>query len=163
MEFRENGTQNVRHVWSVLCNSSILDAETQNLTINNVLENFGINIAKELVEKKNADKTSGYAVQANLHIVSKLMKKISNKDIDLELKYQEVDPDGKVLHTVPVQRIEFKKQYKNLRLRTNFAPLLVNQSGDYYIRVLLKELDESDFIEVDRIPFDVNLVEATKS
>jgi hypothetical protein len=159
MEFKENSTENVRYIWSVLCTSSILDSDTQNLTINNVLESVSINVKKETVEKRNTNKTAGYAVAANLHIVSKLIKKTPNKDVTLELKFEEVDPDGKTLSSTIPQKIDFKRQYKNLRWRTNFTPLLVNRSGDYHIRVLLKESDDSEFIEVDRIPLELKLNE----
>jgi hypothetical protein len=163
MEFRENGTKNVRHVWSILSASSILDSETQNLTINNVLDDISINIGKELVEKKSADKTSGYAIPANMHIVTKLTKKVPNKDIGVEIKYEEIDPNGVVLTSSVPHKIDFKKQYKNLRWRTNFTPLLVNQSGQYHIRVSIRESDDSEFMEVDRIPLEVSLAEATRA
>jgi|GEM_PF-4253576 hypothetical protein len=162
MSYKENGTENVRYIWSILSNSSTIDTDTQNLTINNVVDSFNIDIGKEMVEKRNIEKTMGYAIPVQLHIVTKLQKKGSEKDIGIELKYEEVDPSGNMLSSSNSHKIDFKRQFKYIRWRTIFTPLLVNEGGDYFIRVLLKETGDQDFTEVDMIPLTINLAEAEK-
>lgn len=162
MEFKEVGTKNIRYIWSVLCNSSMLDSETQNLTINNIVEQITISIPKEMVERKGAEKSNGYVVPAPLHIVTRVKKILQNQDVSFDIKFEEINPEGKTLNSTSSARFDIKKPFKTFRVRTNYTPLLIDKSGEYTIRVLLKESTESDFIEVDRIPLEVNVAEATK-
>jgi Tfp pilus assembly protein PilX len=115
-----------------------------------------------MVEKRNTEKTNGYAIPVQLHIVTKVKKNSSDKDLSLDIKFEEVNPEGKTVNSSSAARFEIKKQFKTFRVRVNYTPLLIDKSGEYTIRVLIKESDENNFTEVDRIPLEVNIAEAMK-
>jgi len=155
MKYKENGTKNLRHIWSVLCSSSVLDQDTNNLSLNNVVEQLNVDISEEDLRKKEAEKSEGFAVNVQLQLVTRIAKKIQNKSMVVNLKFDILNPESKVVGSMTTGDIAMKKELKNLRFRNNIPTLPIDKDGVYTIAVLLKEAGESQFTEVDRVPLDV--------
>src|SRR3989344_4716824 len=158
MEYREIGTKNIRHLWSVLCSSSVLSADTNNLSLNNLIERITIPISKEQSNQRNDKAAKGYIIPIEFEVVSRFLK-TTDQALALELKFDIVNPQGAILVSLPPNNFGIQKGIKNLRLRTKITPLPVDQSGEFTIVVLIKEAGESQFSEVDRIPLEVILKE----
>jgi hypothetical protein len=54
--------------------------------------------------------------------------------------------------------VAFPKNLVNLRLKADLSGVPVTESGTYHVALHIKDVGESDHIEVKRIPFDVQLV-----
>lgn len=158
-DFKENGTENTRHLWSILCNSSILDAETQALSLNQIADGITIDIERKQKPKEILDNKKIFSVPVQLQIVTKLMKKVPDTEIILEIQYEYLSPTGKVINKSKTEDIKFAKEYKFLQWRARLNSLPVDKSGDYTIRISIKEAGDSNFTEVDRIPVGISLSE----
>ncbi len=155
MKYKENGTKNLKHIWSVLCSSSIVDQDTNNLSLNSLIEQISIKISKEDVEKKETEKSKGFAVNIPLQVVTRIMKKVPESSLSFKLKLDLLNPDGQIIDSMKPIDITLKKELKNLRVRNNISTLLVDKEGTYTIVISLKETGEVKFTEVDRLPLDV--------
>jgi hypothetical protein len=155
MTYKENGTKNLKHIWSVLCSSSVLDQDTNNLSLNNLVEQVSIKLSKEDIEKKKKEKTKGFAVPIQLQVVTRIMKMVKESSLAFELKLDLVNPDGEIVNSMKPVNIALKKGLKNIRVRNNIPVLFVDKEGEYMIIVSIKEAGESKFTEVDRVPLDV--------
>jgi len=155
MTYKENGTKNLKHIWSVLCSSSVLDQDTNNLSLNNLVEQVSIKLSKEDMEKKKKEKTKGFAVPIQLQVVTRIMKRVQDSSLAFELKLDLVNPEGKIVNSMKPVNIALKKGLKNIRVRNNIPVLFVDKEGEYTIIVSIKEAGESKFTEVDRVPLDI--------
>ncbi|MDR3570841.1 MAG: hypothetical protein P4L81_01425 [Candidatus Pacebacteria bacterium] len=156
MNFKEIGTKNLRHLFSVLCSSSVLSADTNNLSLNNLIEKFTVQITKEMLEQKRLENANGYAFPFEFEIISRFSKKIDDP-VAFEIKYEFVNPKGNTIAELPPNNFGIQKGIKSIRIRSKFSPLPVDDSGEYTIVVLIKEAGEEGFTEVDRIPLEINL------
>ncbi len=157
MTYKENGTKNLKHIWSVLCGSSVLDQDTNNLTLNNLIEQVSIKLSKEDVEKKEKEKTKGFAVPVQMQVVVRIMKTAQDVNLAFELKLDLINPSGEIVNSMNPINIALKKGLKNVRVRNNIPVLFVDKEGEYIIVVSIKEAGESKFTEVDRVPLDVKV------
>ncbi len=159
MEFKEIGTKNLRHVWSLLCSSSVTDQTTNNMSVTNLIEQLNVKVDKEHVEGKQREGTQGYIIATQMEVVSRFMKKTPQNALAFEMKIDFIDPDNKVVAQYPATTFGLKAGVKNVRMRTLIPQLPVTRTGAYCFRVQVKESGDSDYVEVDRIPLDVNLTE----
>lgn len=161
-KFQEVGTKNIRHIWSVLCGSSIVDQDTNNMTLNNLIEEVTVTVGKEQVEAKEKNKTRGYAIPAQMWLVTRFMRK-SQSALSFDIRFELLNPKGEVLSTLNQSAVEVKKGITNLRIRTMISPLLVDMEGGYTIQVSIRDSVEPNFIVVDRVPLLVKINEAQVS
>lgn len=157
MKYNTNGTKNLRHVWSVLCSSSVLDADSNNLSLNNLVEKLTFHVTKEVeLEKKKAGAT-GYLMSVQLELVTRFYK-ITEEAVAFEIKMDVINAKGKLMGSVNPNNFGIKSGIKNMRIRTKLNQLPTDeQGGDYTLSILVKEAGESEFTEVDQIPLEIVL------
>lgn len=142
----------VKHIWSVLCRKSIVDSETNNLSINDVLEQLGIDVK---IKKGNEDKVNVVNVPIEFEVVSMWVK--DNKSSFKGTVHVEIiDPLGKVVKTFE-QPLEMQEAMKRMRARLRVMGMAIEQSGDYTFRVTIKEENDKSYKTVAELPLEVNL------
>lgn len=159
MKYQEIGTKNLRHAWSILCTSSTLDQETNNLSLNNLIEQLNVNIGKEDAKKKSEDGSQGYMIPVQLEVITRVIKRDPQMNLAFEIKIDLLDPSNKVLASHSPGTIGLKNGVKNMRIRSRLPGFPVTAPGTYTLSVQLKEAGESEYTEVDRLPLDVSLDE----
>lgn len=159
MEFKEVSTKSIRHLWSVICSSSVLNADNNNLSLNNLIEKLTIPVTKEMVAGREKAGAKGYAIGGvPLEIVTRLQKKVS-APVTVDLRFDFINPKGVILAAMPANSFVIQKDIRSFRIRSNMSPIPLDVSGEYTIEVHLREKGDKDFILADRIPVDVTLNE----
>lgn len=143
----------INHEWSILCSSSLLDKETNNLSLINVIEQIVLDV--ELKEGIEWDDKKGDAFPFNMVIVTRLRKIIDEQDIvNGDIKVDFVAPDKSMISSFE-QNFELAKGVDNTRLRFGIGGLVLRTSGIYHFVINLKENDR--YKEVYSLPLKVTL------
>ncbi len=139
----------MKHIWSVICEKSAIDFETNLLSMFNCIEEINTIIDKtKLVENEKL------FIPVNFQIISFWLIENFNQDNSIEVKGELIDPQGKTLNEFR-NTLRAKKGVKHLRNRTNIQGLPVTETGRYYFRISQKK--DNKFVSVTELPLDVNL------
>src|SRR3989338_6842360 len=142
----------MQHIWSVLCRSSQIDVDTNNLSMNNVFEQLVVNVGRKGSEIKNGTVN----IPIEYEVVSLWVKDEKEKRVKAEIAIDIVDPHGKLLKSFK-QSGEMPEAMKRLRTRFRIQGLGLTSSGIYKFIVKVKEEDKKDFRVVSDIPLEVRL------
>jgi hypothetical protein len=133
----------INHIWSVLCERSILDEDTKLISMINVLEEITI------PDEPAPDKV--------LPIVASLVTLWTRSDIKIPAqgfaRYKFTSPSGEVLQSLE-QIIDLTK-YERLRSRGQFAGLKLPETGLYYFEVEFRENAQVKWKRVTKVPLKV--------
>lgn len=151
-----NKINSVSHVWSLICSNSLLDQQSNNLSLINTIEKFTITIPKEEMLKVKEKGANGFLFPVNFEIVSRFIKNEVNKATFFDLRIKLINPDEKTVLTSD-KKYALEKDKKNLRVRNRFNTFPVSKSGDYFFIVEIKDIDTSRYIEVAMIPLEIVL------
>lgn len=150
----------IKHIWSMLCEKSIVDSKSNNVSLIGIIEEaqFHGNLNNKQPGKDTENDPSLY-----LHIewLTLWARKEKNTPIETEVKDYIINPSGE---------ITFTKEYhidlsKNIRLRCrrniSFAPFKQSgkpgDSGQYLFCVKVKNPESKKWEEVSQLPVDVKI------
>src|SRR5437016_4271683 len=85
----------VKHVWSILCASSSIDKETNNLSIYNMLEE--LTLVKSEVAQKQKELTGPFLLLSLPFQLITLWERAERGVLDEQARIQVVDPKEKIL------------------------------------------------------------------
>jgi hypothetical protein len=141
----------MKHIWSILCQNSSIDKNTNLLSLFNCIEELSLGIEKDKVSKgKNLVIPITFQLISFWTIENPVQKNIL--DIQLEI----FDPSGELLST-------FKKNFdiaeKALRFRSiiSINGIKITKEGRYIMKVLQKEDNEKKLKVVAELPLDVKI------
>ena len=142
----------IKHIWSVVCKSSVIDQDDNNISLHGVLEQLTVSLVpKDLT--RNPDKIG---IPLNYEIVSMWQKKATSKTAYGIIEYILLDPKGKEL-LKNTQVMEIPKTSKRFRSRMKISGLPLSSSGDYTFQVSLKEKDSREFKLVSELPLEIDI------
>ena len=144
----------LNHVWSIVCSNSLLDKDTNNLSLFNTIEKFTLKIQESELEKIKKENKESVVFPISFQVVSRFARQDTGKVETLDYKVILVSPEDKIVSTSN-QKLAIDKNIKNFRVRTNFQSLPVSKSGDYIIAVEFKDLIENRFSRVAELPIEV--------
>ncbi|PJE67415.1 hypothetical protein COU95_02530 [Candidatus Shapirobacteria bacterium CG10_big_fil_rev_8_21_14_0_10_40_9] len=140
----------IKHIWSVLCRKTVIDDETNNISLFDVFEQLGVNASTS--EKKDIQ----INVPINFELVSLWVKTTGGKTLRASIEVEVIDPEAKRLKSF-IQNLEFSTNIKRMRSRLRIMGLSLTTSGDYIFRVKIKEENQKEYITVAELPLEVNL------
>lgn len=147
----------IEHVSSIVCATSITDKETNNLSLINVIENLNIQIKTNPdIEKKRAE-TGWYSTPIVLQTVSRFHRKEAGIDASFDFQLTVRDPQGVTLGKAAGGTIAFPKDLKSLRTAVKINGFPVTTNGTYVVTMGVKDVGESEYIDVAHLPIDVSL------
>lgn len=139
----------MKHVWSVLCQSSIRDASNKKISIINITDVVGVIVSKEKKEKR-------LFVNISLELVSYW----SSFDKDAESFVVGVDfisPDNKKLIETESEVKEPLENSKSVVTNLSFKRLPLSKEGLYLFKIKQKKLDDKNFKVVTEIPLNIKI------
>lgn len=150
----------MKHIWSVLCQRSIIDHSSNNISLIDVLEQLNINVSPEQVAKQSVE---GIVIPINVDIVSLWAKDGNeNKVANFEVVVEFDDPDGKELKSFN-KSVEVAQNYQRIRTQIRIANLQIFRSGIHHIRIRIKEGEQKRESQVvAELPLEIKFVLATK-
>jgi hypothetical protein len=139
--------------WSILCSSSSVDIDTNNLTLSNIIDE--ITIPDVLFSERPAN-TDRVEINFNLQLVSLWSRFEQNStDTDITAKIELIDPENKSLNTTEFN-FKFPANKTRMRQRTNIPIIVITKPGIYNFRVSTKSEKGSDFKKNYDTPLIVN-------
>ncbi|MGB8983458.1 MAG: hypothetical protein WCC12_16420 [Anaerolineales bacterium] len=132
----------IEHIWSVICSRSVIDAETNNVSIQDVIEQ--INISAE--PKKDG------LLPFPFELITLWGRKESDKPSKGIERITFVTPSGKS-EVVSETEIDLSNAERH-RHRVKFPGLPVSEAGKYYFKVELKN-GNHEWQQVSAIPLKV--------
>lgn len=141
----------MKHIWTILCQSSSVDVDTNILSLFNCIEELNLTIDKtQLIDKEKL------VIPVGFQMVSFWVIKDSGRDNILEIKGEIIDPNGKSLNKFD-NKFNIKKGALRFRNRINIQGLPVTKEGRYMIRIMQKMEKNKDFEVVTELPLDVKI------
>lgn len=133
----------INHVWSVLCETSILDQDSKLLSLINVLEQLNI------PETSSPD----HELPVVVNLVSTWIRTDLNVPSQGQSRINFVSPSGTVLQSLN-NEVDLTK-YERLRARGQFRGLKLPEEGQYYFDVEFREDDQHNWLKVASVPLKV--------
>src|SRR5258706_4405510 len=138
----------IKHIWSVLCLKALIDSDTNNLTIVDVLEELSINVSSAPVA--NAGVNTGMNridIPITYEVVSLWIRDSAKTKETVTLKVEVIDPSGKELNMFE-QPAEMKEGLLRYRTRLKISGMEVTTPGRYTFHVKIKEEGKENYRSV---------------
>jgi hypothetical protein len=132
----------LEHIWSVLCSRSVIDSETNNVSIQDVIEQITI----------NAEPAENCFLPFPLELITLWGRKETNEATKGTERVTFITPSGKI-QVVSEAEINLTKVERH-RQRVRFPGLPVSEAGKYYFKVEIKN-GNNDWQQVSAIPLTV--------
>lgn len=137
----------MQHIWSVLCQRSSIDFETNLVSLFECIEE--INLVFNNTKDANNEKI---VIPVNWQLVNYWI--VEGGEGSLEIKIDFVNPEGNVFSSYE-NKIELQNNIKRFRSRTNINGFEVAKSGRYKLVISYKK--EGEYVKVSEIPVDINI------
>ena len=151
---------NIKHLFTLICRESIIDHETNNLSINQIYEElkFDIAIPEDAHLKRNDQDPVG--IQLPLEVTSMFYREKMDSEEDLKLTLIFLDPSDKELGKFELP-FKFIESQRRVRTRMKLNSIALTKRGTYHFKVLLS-IGESEMELLETIPLDI-MVNVTTS
>lgn len=152
---------NVKSIWSILCQESSIDINSNNISLFKILEEIKFGIRMEELDKlKNNpkfDPTKPMILPFTSQLVI-LWKNLSNKPtLEFPVKITLKDPNEKIIQEIISDNFLFREGKERLRTVISVNGIPLTKSGDYTYSIMTKQNKNDDFEEVDSIPIKITL------
>lgn len=137
---------NLRHIWTIICQKSSIDASSNLLSLFEVLEKIDINLDPRIQSYKEGQVL---AIPFNFEIASFWRKGKENKG---EVRFRLLSPEGKELNVFPFE-VVIPEELQASRVIVKISGLGFTTSGEYKVEVQQKIGKE--FKAVAEVPFDI--------
>ena len=134
----------IDHVWSVLCETSLLDQDSKLISLINCLEEITI------PEEPAPDK----ALPIVVSLVSMWVRSDPNTPSKGQTRINFVSPSGNTLQSL-ANDVDLTN-HERLRARGQFQGLKTPEDGQYHFEVEFRENDQQEWSRVAFVPFKVN-------
>ena len=141
----------VKHIWSVLCQSSTIDQDDNSLSLSNVLDTINIKL------KDKRRKLVKFAIPLNFEVVSLLSKSDLKSEEKVQIKVAILNAamdklgDFRASVVIPADK-------KRMRSRIKMSGLPIKGEGDYVVLVGMKTEKDKEFRNIAELPFEVKFV-----
>lgn len=137
----------MKHIWSVLCENSSIDSETNVISLFRCIEQLDITLPKGLTKK---------VAPISFELVHLWHTSKTNQDRNFEVRIELYDPENKKINEFPGY-FTFPKNKRRMRTRMVMKGLPVTSMGEYTFKIGLKEEGQKQYKEVAEIPLDITL------
>ena len=142
----------IKHIWSVLCRKSSIDSETNNISLNDVFEQLGVDVTSN-----NGKFPEVVNLPIEFEIVSMWCREVLEKHLKADIQIELVNPTGKKMKEF-AEKVDMPVNMKRLRTRLRVVGFTVDMSGDYFFKVKVKEEGHAEYEQVAKLPLEVNLI-----
>ena len=140
----------MKHVWSILCEKSSIDNESNLLSLFSCLEEISVVIDKD----KMPEKGKKMLIPANFQLVSYYTVDNTEQENKLETKVELVSPDGETLNQFN-NTFTVKPGVSRFRNRANISGVPVYGEGRYFIKIYQQV--EGDLKLRAELPIDIKI------
>lgn len=143
----------INHIWSIICKKSVIDSETNNISLYEALESIQVSI--KVLDDKSIDQEL-FNIPIEYEIVSLWENKTPEKKVTADVSVEVTTNKGDVLKTFS-KKLEMEKNMKRLRSRMRISGMSIPGSDQYSYKIKLKQEGDRDFKLVAELPLEVAL------
>lgn len=158
-EKNTTSTNIIRHIWSVLCQKSSIDKDSNSLTLTDVLQQITIDRA-QLEQMRKRQAKDKIAIPVPFELVT-IWDRKDTGERNITGRTRVIDPTGKIL-LEQVHKLKFEKDKKGLRFRVRMLGMPITNAGEYVFTVEIREEGHKDFEERGRIPLTIKMSDISK-
>lgn len=136
------------HIWSVLCLKSVIDQETNNITLVDCIEQLSIKTSPAI------SASSKVGLPINYEIVSLFTRADDNQPCRGEARVTIVDPTGTAIDEPAVFAVDLTG-HERMRLRNRIAGLPLRGSGRYKFVCQYRNEGETNWTDAIKLPLQV--------
>jgi len=140
----------IKHAWSLLCRKTIIDKETNNLSIIDILEQVQVNASVP------SNAVFPVKVPISYELVSMWTREHASDETKAEIEIKITGPDG-IVGTTHSKELVFPVSIQRMRSRIRISGIEITNSGVYEFTVGIKEEKSHSFTTVATIPLSVIL------
>lgn len=145
----------IKHIWTVLCQKTIIDKDSNNISVIDVMEELKINYSfKE--NNSNNNEINRINIPIKYEIVSLWMRDKYDLEENIDLKIVLNDPNGKELKTFD-QKVVMKENLLRYRTIVKFEGIGLNVPGVYLFEIKIKENGKENYRSVANVPLEVKI------
>ena len=148
----------IEHIWSILCEKSIIDQDSNNISLQNVLEQLQLTPGVDAKLGKDVN-SAEKNVPINFELIT-MWDRVAKGDIDEQIKIALVDPEGKAIATTD-HPLKLSSSLQRLRFRIRYNGIKVTIPGKYRFSIRMK--GEKEYEEVGRVYLDIKIPAPQKS
>ena len=137
----------IKHVWSVLCENRIIDKDTNNISLINIIEQLNFNIPGD-----QSAENQPFEIHGVLNVVSMWTRTYHDKPSTGKSRIRIKNPDNKyvALEEIPIDLIQF------VRLRSLGSLKVIFQKTGIY-SIIVEVESKKGWVEVASIPLEVHI------
>jgi len=154
-----NKQKDIKHIWTVIAESSVVDRQTNNVSIHKIIEQLNVNVSSQDQELLNNNPDKALLVNFPFQVISMWQSTNPKKDPKAEASIELFDPIGQSLQSAKFNLV-FEKNKPRLRTIISSPNIRVFDSGVYLFKVRIKEEGAKDFLEVAELPLEVRVTKA---
>ncbi|MCF7795284.1 hypothetical protein K9M50_02920 [Patescibacteria group bacterium] len=140
----------MKHVWTILCEKSIIDSQTNLLSLLNCVEEINLAMKESKFQENN-----NRLIPVNLELISLWSIDDYTKENINEIKIELKNPQNIIIGNENLL-LKAKKGKKRLRNKININEIPVNKEGRYIFKILQKR--NNKYITVSEIPLDITIL-----
>jgi len=142
--------KNIKHIWGIFCRNSVIDQQTNNISLMESLEEMEFRIPQNLMDKK-------IQIPLTSDIVNYWTNIGNDTSKDAEYKVEIFDSKKEKLFEAN-GALKFPSGKDRLRTITRLDRMVISEKSGYYkIKTSLKKDKKSKFQTVSEIPFKVKV------
>lgn len=145
----------MQHIWSIVCQKSIIDTDTNLISIIDSIEGFGVNLNKNIIKKQ--DEVTNISI--NFELVSFWFDATVDMDRKQQTKIELYDAQNNKIKEYQ-NDFTIPKSLKRMRSRMKISGFPFTVAGDYTFKIKIKEGDK--YKEVATIPVEITETEIIK-
>jgi hypothetical protein len=137
----------LKHIWTVLCQKSVIDQESNNISLYDVVEKVSVEaeVAKEMKE---------FSFPLSFEIVS-LWAKVGNEKYTGKYRVEAHAPNGNLIGQPIINEVTVPADIRRVRTRLKVNGIVLSESGDYSIEIFYIEGKIEK--KVTSVPLEVEL------
>jgi hypothetical protein len=139
----------MKHIWSVLCQKSSINVNTNLLSLFSCVEELSLTLENTEALKNNL------VIQTEFQLVSFWAREQAEIEESLEIEGELVDAQGKILNKFD-NNFPVKKGVLRFRNRTNIQGLPITGPGRYHLRLKQKD-EQGEWSVVTELPLDIKI------
>ncbi len=139
----------MKNIWSVITNKTVVDKDSNMISLFDCIEQFNVNI-----DKKNTEKNKIKKVSAKFEIVSFWKDDEVKKERRGEFAIELYDPNNKKLNKYENSFL-MPKAMKRLRTIIAFEGFPITTEGEYIFKIKYRKNKGRKYIQVSELPIEV--------
>lgn len=156
------GKNIIEHVWSVVCSSSSVDRETNNISLFNLIEKLTFNIPTTVLEKVKREEKRSIAFPIEFEVVSRFRRSEAKEGFAFDYRLRVLNAESRIIFAGQEQKIALKEGIDNIRIRNQFKNIPIQKTGIYKIVIEIRNVGETTFRSVYSIPLDIVVKEESQ-